>query len=766
MIPNKEGIDVVTALAKAGAISNESWSWSEDDAGALLEYVQGNQDEYKQYFLATDADGVPIWPVVKLVGGDPVVFVSAVEAVQAQAEEEKVAELVDATEIILKAAAELEESDKEDEDQEDDDVDKAGDTAKEESASAVEDPPEPPAGSGTSGKIPPSPTVQDPGERSEDIQRAFLAEEIDEDSVDWDERTVELAFSSELPVERSFGYEILGHDNPELINLERMSGKAPFLVNHNENDQVGVVERAWIDGKSKQGRAVVRLGRSKRASEILQDIKDRIRTTVSFGYMVDPASTPPFEERTIDGVPAYRFDKWTAFEISLASVPADPSVGIPVARSLNLNKHTEPIEVKVMSNENKTPDLNDVRTDAVKQEKERAAVIRQLGSLAGFTEDAERAVANDMSVESFRKLVDEKATSERKAVENANAEIGMNEREKQDYSFFRAMEGIAEGKRDGFEFEVSQEVERKMGRKAQGIYIPVDVLNNMSKRTTITTASEGDNLIQAVNPTGSYVDALRDRSVLMGVSQVLDGLTSDVKLPVLTTPAAIEYDAEDSAIAEDTTQDWSNVTLSPFQAAAYKPVTRATLQQAIPSIENAILGDFMKQIVLSMEAKALGGTGTTMPYGITNANYSTVTSGTIAGSLPTYAEAVDLLADVMASATPTDNIAYVLHPSTWAAMHAVGRGGTGSDIMSVDNGKIAGMPALYTSQMPTHDTTKTYAVCGNWDYCYFGLFGGVDAFADPYTEASSGNVVLRAFQLYDVKFAQPKAFAWKRGITI
>lgn len=58
-----------------------------------------------------------------------------------------------------------------------------------------------------------------------------------------DERRVELAFSSEEPVERSFGIEILDH-GASSVDMEFMgSGRAPLLVDHDPTDQVGVVEK-------------------------------------------------------------------------------------------------------------------------------------------------------------------------------------------------------------------------------------------------------------------------------------------------------------------------------------------------------------------------------------------------------------------------------------------------------------------------------------------------------------------------------------------
>src|SRR5690606_11798183 len=87
--------------------------------------------------------------------------------------------------------------------------------------------------------------------------------------VDAEKRTVELAFSSEFEGARWFGIEILDHA-PESIRLDRLRDGGALLMDHDWEDQVGVVESVRIDADRK-GRAVVRFGRSARAQEVFQD---------------------------------------------------------------------------------------------------------------------------------------------------------------------------------------------------------------------------------------------------------------------------------------------------------------------------------------------------------------------------------------------------------------------------------------------------------------------------------------------------------------
>jgi len=136
------------------------------------------------------------------------------------------------------------------------------------------------------------------------------------------DRTVPLAFSSETPVDRWFGAEILDHAVSS-VRLSRMANAGPLLMDHDHTRQIGVIEQVTI-GTDRVGRALVRFGKSEDAEEIYQDVKDGIRQHVSVGYRVHKMM---LDSREGDAE-TYRATDWEPMEISIVSVPADPSVGI------------------------------------------------------------------------------------------------------------------------------------------------------------------------------------------------------------------------------------------------------------------------------------------------------------------------------------------------------------------------------------------------------------------------------------------------------
>lgn len=142
--------------------------------------------------------------------------------------------------------------------------------------------------------------------------------------VDKAARTAEIAFSSETPVWRGWGFEILDHA-PGSVRLDRLNDSAPLLLGHNMDDQIGViVPGSGILGADKVGRAVVRFSRSERAENIFQDVLDEIRTKISVGYAIHRMI---LEDET-EGSETYRALDWEPMEISVVAVPADNSVGV------------------------------------------------------------------------------------------------------------------------------------------------------------------------------------------------------------------------------------------------------------------------------------------------------------------------------------------------------------------------------------------------------------------------------------------------------
>jgi hypothetical protein len=156
------------------------------------------------------------------------------------------------------------------------------------------------------------------------IQRRAASVEFDAlaTRTEGDER-IPIALSSEMPVERFFGTEILDHE-AKSIDLGYAREGLPFLVNHDTDRQVGIIEDVVL-GDDRKLRGVVRFSRSAEAQQIRQDILDGIRKNISVGYRIDEFKLEKSDKSKNE---TYRATRWTPMEGSSVPVPADISVGV------------------------------------------------------------------------------------------------------------------------------------------------------------------------------------------------------------------------------------------------------------------------------------------------------------------------------------------------------------------------------------------------------------------------------------------------------
>lgn len=158
---------------------------------------------------------------------------------------------------------------------------------------------------------------------------------INTESVNEEDRTIELSFSSEAPYGRWFGDEILSHD-PGAIDLSRLNEVGVLLFAHGRdpnygNMPIGTIKKVWIDEAERKARAVVEFDDDPDSDRVFQKVKKGTIKGVSVGYEVSSWEEVKAGKASANGRhtgPAYVALKWQPFEISIEPTPADPSVGI------------------------------------------------------------------------------------------------------------------------------------------------------------------------------------------------------------------------------------------------------------------------------------------------------------------------------------------------------------------------------------------------------------------------------------------------------
>lgn len=154
-------------------------------------------------------------------------------------------------------------------------------------------------------------------------------------AVEGEDRRFELSFSSEAPYQRWYGPEILDHSDGA-VDLSRLNSIGVLLYNHDRDDVIGRVVEAKIERG--RGLAVVEFDTDQLSETILQKVRCGTLKGVSVGYVVDQWEEVLPGQTSADGRfagPCSIARRWTPYEISIVSVPADASVG--VGRDLELD---------------------------------------------------------------------------------------------------------------------------------------------------------------------------------------------------------------------------------------------------------------------------------------------------------------------------------------------------------------------------------------------------------------------------------------------
>ena len=603
-----------------------------------------------------------------------------------------------------------------------------------------------------------------------DIQRANPKETFKREAsfevraMDAEKRTVELSFSSEMPVERGGYMEVLSHD-PADMDLSRLNDAHPLLLNHDPERQIGVVERAMI-GDDKKGRATVRFSRSQFANEIWGDVKDGIRRLVSVGYR----RVKELATETRDGLEFVRF-AWQPYEVSIVSVPADASVGIG---------RSEPTE-KIPQKENKimATEITPAPDTYQKQASEILAIAKGLRGKVNQVDDlASSFISEGKTADSFRAACLEKLPEIVPVGKPILADV--TPRQWSNYSLSRAVLGLMPGgKIEGFEKEISDEMAIKSGKRGQGMWIPDEamVAPNWGVRSYVAaTGTLGGQLVSTPNLGAEFVELLRNKAQVLNLGARVINLSNPVTIPRHNAAGATNWVGETVA-ATLGAGNFTQFTLTPQAVSAFQQYGKQLLMESNPSIDALIRDDITLQIALAVDLAALHGSGSGQPTGIAaTTGISTIalaTDGLALSNTTAYPAMVSLETKIATSNADMGALAYLMRPGHRGALKTSARfASTDTPVWDYRNGgqPVNGYRAEVTNQIATNLTTGTATtICsaiffGNWNDLIVASFGATDLVVDPYTLAVNGVVRLIARRWVDVGVRHPASFCILGGV--
>lgn len=584
--------------------------------------------------------------------------------------------------------------------------------------------------------------------------------------------------SSETPVERWFGEEVLSHEG-SAVRMERIKrGAVPMLFNHDWDDPIGMIDAARIE----DSRLVVdaHLFETPRAAEIAAMLRGGLRN-VSLGYRLHVVE----EDKKKN---TFTARDWEPFEVSIVTIPADPTVGIgrsqpggeelevrmirasqPAAPAANQEKSKmDGNQAAAAGASAEVKDDEYLRVDPAAEAKKRRDAIEKFARASGVTDT--RTIEHwirsgkdwDQIGTDLLKIREENSKA-------AASFLDLPAKDVQRYSLWRAMNAVLSGdwRHAGLELEASREIANRTQRmhNAKGFFVPLDVqqrqvqLNQDQRRDlTVASASGGGYLVATDNM--SFIELLRNRMVAlrMGATR-MPGLVGNVTVPKQTAGATAYWLATEGTAITEGALTFGQMALSPKTVGAYVEVSRNLLMQSNPAAEGIVTFDLASQVARAGDLAVLHGTGTEQPTGITQ----TGSIGSVTGTSLAYAGIIEFQTDVAANNVSPLRGGYVTTPAVAGLLKARNKVTNDWSPLWEGNlwdGVVEGFPAMSSSQC-----ASSTMIFGDWAQVVIGEWGVLEMAVNEAANFPMGVVGFRAMYSMDVGIRYAGAFSVATSIT-
>lgn len=599
-----------------------------------------------------------------------------------------------------------------------------------------------------------------------------------------EERTLDLSVSSNQAYERWGFYEVLEH-NKSAVDLSRFNDHAIVLFNHNRDDYIGVIEKAWLKGGKLYN--TIRFDDSDQAEKILRSVNNGVISHVSIGYRINELV---LAKKSDDDLPTYKATAWTPFETSLVTVPADASVGvgrqyIDIKPNLevktpeweNLETRVDDVikQVKTLVSGEKDMSGGNTSTIEVKeqdirtQERERIASITAAGKKYDCIEIAEKAISDDMSVDQARTLMAEKVlggNQEQSPIGKSINPVGMSNSERRKYSVIRAIgyaAGVVSADEVGLELEVSRALQERIGKAPKKIYLDQsEFVSHRAPYETGVPAAAGD-LVETELLSDRFIEQLFNEAAVlpMGITYLRD-LTGNIEIPREESYTNGYWVGEKNTIPEDE-GSFGKIGLAPKKLAVLTKMTYEMIEQSSIDLERLVRSRLIRGLALELDRTIMFGSGIGFePLGIvSHPEVKSIVLGANGGAL-NYAAAVDMQTELAAANAMNGNsCGYVINARTrGTAMKTLEHNTGSSDWLyktsgtNTNRGIIAGYTANCSNQIPNNlvkgtANNLTASIFGDYSKVLLGIWSGMDVMANPYSEFGEAIIQIRAMQLVD-----------------
>lgn len=596
------------------------------------------------------------------------------------------------------------------------------------------------------------------------------------------ENTYEFTFSSEAPVEGRwmwdedreryvYGTEVLlhGEDNVDLSFIG--SGRAPFLRDHNWEQQAAVIAGVALDQNSKVLKVTgLKFSRSQNGKDLQADIDDGIRKNVSVGYIIEEVVEIEPPRKGLPG--AYHVTKWKPYEVSSVSIPADESVGFR-QRSETMDFETVVFRSKCKTKTKET-DMDNGNVDGAKEKEilvtERESDFDKILGVAKLNSErfaeglnlATEAVEKGEDFKTFmpRYLSELKAESERQA----SIKIGLSNKDKKRFSLLNVVRQMSEGvtvdNLKGLEKEVSDEYVKSRGYDPQhgGFVVPYEAIP--VQRAAILSSTTGAGAVEEIH-SGEVIEFLRDEATITRAgARMLTGLVGKfdmARIGVGTTAYWVDEVAEGGDDITTSAMDIDLLQFSPNTLGVDQALTRRMLNQTSLDVESIARQDIFATLADAIDLAGLAGIGSSnQPTGImytTGVNTEEIATE----ATPLWSDIVNMETAVAEDKALKGALSYIAHPTCVGNMKQTLKASGVSGYIA-ENGQTNGY-TLHSTSNAIKGSVKSI-IFGNFNELMVGMWGGIELVVNPYLYAKKGITVLTAFQDVDVQLRHPASFCY------
>jgi HK97 family phage major capsid protein len=304
--------------------------------------------------------------------------------------------------------------------------------------------------------------------------------------------------------------------------------------------------------------------------------------------------------------------------------------------------------------------------------------------------------------------------------------------------------------------EYSKETERRTGRKADGIFIPMSLL----EKRVVTAASAGQ-VIGTDHRADQYIEPFRNKLLARKLgARVLTGLSGNVDIPAYGSGVTSGWVADNGALTA-TGMTFASKTMTPKHVGALAEMSRQLIQQSSPGIEQLLRDDMAYALAAAIDTAMIKGGGANEPTGILSV---AGTQAATVGAL-TYDKLLAMLK--LAEMANVDSTAWLTSPEVMAKGRAILRSATAGSQFLIENGQMLDKPVSFSKQVPLNTTTGRL-ILGDFSQVMLGIWSELDILVNPYdsTAYARGGVMVRAMATCDIAVRHPEAFVIASDIVI